>query len=301
MGLSLYNIKKWIRMVSGTSIEHVNQGKGRIYSTKNIKGYYNDLTEKIIRDKFYQNVKIPTLKVESGEEIIFPISVFQYGLGAYDLYLIEKKSIFLEIFKLCVNWTYENQQEDGSWKNFEYSQPESPYSSMAQGEATSLLIRAYEEFKEEKYFISARKSVNFMLKPIEDGGTTLYTSELVFLKEFTNRPVVLNGWIFSLFGIYDYLKVDDDIRIKDIYIKSLNTLINNLHKFDNGYWSKYDIENMIASPFYHKLHIAQLQAMYDITQKEIFNEYAEKWQKYELNKFKKSKAFLFKAAQKIFN
>ena len=105
-------------MLTGRSIEHVNQGVGIIYSLSEVKGYYNDLTEKVTKGKNYNEVKLPVLKTENGSDILFPIAIFQYGLGAYDLFLLTKENIFLDKFKICVDWTFDNQQKDGSWNNF---------------------------------------------------------------------------------------------------------------------------------------------------------------------------------------
>lgn len=49
MSITAYNIKKWTRMCLGKSILHVDQGEGKIYSIEEIKGYYNDLTEKVTK------------------------------------------------------------------------------------------------------------------------------------------------------------------------------------------------------------------------------------------------------------
>lgn len=299
MGLSFYNIKKWTKMMLGTSILHVNQGVGKMYSKREIKGYYNDLTEKVLKDKDYGEVKIPLVKTEQGHEIMFPIAIFQYGLGAYDLYLSESKELYLEKFKLCANWALENQNSNGSWECFYYIYPENPYSSMCQGEGASLLVRAYQESGNKVYLYAAKRAIEFMLISIEDGGTTYYTKNEIFLKEYTHKPVVLNGWIFSIFGLYDYLLVKSDNKIEKLYILTIKTLVDNLHRFDNGYWSKYDCESMLASPFYHNLHIAQLKTLYDLTNENIFEDYACKWQSYENRFVNRQRAFFAKAYQKI--
>lgn len=300
MGLSMYNFKNWIRMLTGRSILHVNQGAGKIYSTLDVEGYYNDLTEKVTKDKInYRGVKIPLFKIENGSEVIIPIEVFQYGLGAYDLYLLEKKELFLEKFKLCVDWAFQNQEDNGAWSNFFFEQPEAPYSSMAQGEGASLLIRAFKEFNDEKYLLEAKKAIYFLVAPIENGGTAKYILKEVYLQEFTNKSTVFNGWIFSLFGLYDYLKVVNDEKIRDIYDRSVKTMISHMKDFDNGYWSKYNNEDMISSPFYHRLHIAQLDVLYELTSEKIFKYYSDKWKAYESKFINRKRAFLFKVYQKL--
>ena len=66
------------------------------------------------------------------------------------------------------------------------------------------------------------------------------------------------------------------------------------------YWSKYDMGKRLCSPFYHRLHIAQLRVMFDLFGDEIYAEYADKWSEYQNSFWKSQKAFLKKAIQKLF-
>ena len=56
---------------------------------------------------------------------------------------------------------------------------------------------------------------------------------------------------------------------------------------------------MIASPFYHKLHIVQLEIMYELTGENIFYEYSNKWLKYSSNIFFKIFAVIHKVFFKV--
>ena len=80
---------------------------------------------------------------------------------------------------------------------------------------------------------------------------------------------------------------------------TLNTIISTLPAFRNRFWSMYDNSGKIASPFYHNLHIAQMQAMYELTGIEIFNQYGKRWKRQQSNIINKSLAFIIKAIQKI--
>lgn len=171
---------------------------------------------------------------------------------------------------------------------------------MAQGEGISLLLRAFIEFKEEKYKIAAKKAMDFMKLSIEKNGTCDYCKKDIYLKEFPNNPTVLNGWIFSIFGIIDYLKIyKEDIKTKEFYNTTINTLINVLPQYDIKYWSKYDINEKIASPFYHRLHIKLLKVLSELTEYEIFEEYAKTFEEYQNKKINKIRAFIKKAIQKL--
>lgn len=299
MGLSIYKIKKWTNMLLGNSVHHVNQGEGKCYSKEELKGYYNDLTEKVTRFGLASN-DVPLTPVDTGENIYFSIAIFQYGLGSYDLYLENNEKDKLEKAVSCANWAVDNQENDGSWITFAYENKDHPYSSMAQGEGVSLLIRLYDVTREEKYLISARKAIEFMLLPIESGGTTKYEGDDVFLYECTHDPLILNGWIFSLWGLYDYCKYIQDENIKFVLDKTLLSFKKRLQDFDIGYWSNYEEGGKrICSSFYHKLHIAQLRVMYDLFGDEIYKDYADKWEKYLKNFWNPKRAFLKKAIQKI--
>lgn len=285
-------------MMTGKSISHVNQDVGTCYSKTGVAGYYNDLTEKVTRDN--PDILVPKYYVDTGEEIYFSIGIFQYGLAAYDLYLQTNEEIYRKKLIACADWAVNNQQGDGGWITFSYENPKYPHSSMAQGEGISMLIRAHIVTGNEQYMVAIRNAKDFMLKPISDGGTTDYQGDDVYLYECTHDPLILNGWIFSLWGLYDYIKYIDDDEVKGVLNSTLNSLKKKLHEFDIKYWSKYDDGNRICSPFYHKLHIAQLRAMHDLFGDEIYKEYADKWKAYQKSFWKPKRAFVKKAYQKVF-
>lgn len=295
MAISLYRIGKWTKMIMGKSNLHVCQDEGKCYSVESIKGYYNNLTEKVTLFGV-EHGTIPLYPNEKGEMVEFAIGIFQYGLACYDLYLMEQKETFLEDAKCCGEWALNHQHADGSWDCF----GEGAYSSMAQGEGISLLARLYTTTKDGKYLSSIEKAKKFLVKPIEEGGVAKQNGEELLLMEYVDKPLVLNGWIFSLWGLLDYCKLfPEDEESKQQYEHSLAAMVKKLPEYDNGFWSLYNNEGMLASPFYHHLHINQLRAMYALTQKEAFKNYADKWSKYGESGWNKKKAFILKAIQKI--
>lgn len=297
MGVSIYKIKKWYKMLTGQSISHVNQGVGNYYSKTEIAGYYNDLTDKVLKDD--PNILVPKYRVDSGEEIFFSIGIFQYGLAAYDLFLKTQDDIYKKKLIACAQWAVDNQQANGGWITFAYKDSENPYSSMAQGEAISMLIRAHIITQDDRYLNAIRKAKLFMLAPISEGGTAEYVNGEVLLYEYTKNPVILNGWIFSLWGLYDYCKYIEDEDAQGLLDATLESLKRKLPDFDMKYWSKYDDGKRVCSPFYHKLHIAQLETMYDLFGDQVYKEYADKWRAYQNSFWKPKLAFIKKAIQKV--
>lgn len=295
MGVSIYNIKRWVRMLTGKSIYHVEQGLGKAIGKG---GYYNDLTQKVLLgEKNLDENGIPFLEHDDGSHIQMPTMIFQYGLGAFDLWLLENKEIYLNKAILCAEWAIKHQKNDGSWSTFFYVYPDNPYSAMPQGEAVSLLLRIYKETKEEKWIVAAKKAVDFMLKDVKSGGVAKRVNNKLYLLEYTHLPIVLNGWIFAAWGLYDASKFWDEYKME--FEQTVDTMIELLPKFDNGYWSLYDLGGMITSPFYHNLHIAQMEAMYMITKNSVFLNYQEKFRNYSNKWFNEKRAFIIKALQKI--
>ena len=287
-------------MLTGKSVWHVNQDIGKSFAIDSLKGYYNNMTEKVSKlPELLESDRLPLLEVGKNQ-VEMPVTIFQYGLGAYDLFLQCGDEKYLKKFMQCVKWTLLHQDNKGRWNNFFHVCPDNPYGAMAQGEGASLLLRAFVYTGEEKYFVAAKKAIDYMLLSVTEGGTTLYDNEEVLFAEYTHLPVVMNGWIFSWWGLYDYVLVTSDKgHYKQILDASCDSLEKNLSKFKTFYWSKYDLGGKMASPFYHNLHIAQMEAMYQLTGRVVFREYAQRWKRQQRNILCKSIAFAEKAFQKL--
>ena len=298
MGISIYKIKKWVKMLTGNSISHVNQGVGRLFSRDEVRGYYNDLTEKVTKREAFEG-NVPVSFVDTGEKIYFPIEIFQYGLAAYDLFLETKDPVMLEKVISCADWAVENQKENGAWVTFAYQNEDEPYSSMAQGEAISLLIRAYKETSKNSYLSTIENAMSFLCTSLQNGGVLDDSNGRIVFREYTFLPLVLNGWIFSIWGIWDYCLYFKNGRYEELLKRTLNSLEELLPEFDTGYWSLYTIDGRICSPFYHKLHIAQLRVMGSLTSNPLFISYADKWEGYQNNKLYSLVAFIKKVIQKL--
>ena len=282
-------------MLMGKSVYHVDQKLG---TNIDKGGYYNDLTQKVIMgDDSLDKNGIPILTHCNGKKVYMPTMIFQYGLGAFDLWLTTGEEIYKDKSVKCAKWALDNQNDDGSWDNFSYIYPDNPFSAMSQGECASLLLRIYHLTKDETLLSAAKRAIDFMLIDVKNGGLTQYSDNEMMLLEYTHLPVVLNGWIFAAWGLYDLSR--ELPTYKRDFIKTINTLEKVIPSFDSGFWSLYNSNGLICSPFYHKLQIAQLNAMYCITEVGIFDEYSKKWERYRSKRINRIRAFLLKAFQKI--
>ncbi len=137
------------------------------------------------------------------------------------------------------------------------------FDMVSKGECISAFVRAWKLTKDDAYAEGARRALTLMCKPIEEEGPAIYVGKDIFLEEVPhNRRVpILNGWIFAFFGLYDFWLVFNDKQTYEIFKQSLDSLLAHLGEYDAGYWSYYDIQKHLASPFYQDLHIHQLRAL----------------------------------------
>ena len=271
-----------------------------------ISGYYNDLRKKADWKGKTDSTGIPIITLSNGNTVYFPIHVAQMALGNYDLWLerndVEHKRTFLRL----ADWLNQNINENGGWKNpWEFLRPTSisNYSAMSQGEAISVLIRAYQITNDNSFMESSEKAFKFLILPVEEGGCTYYIDRQIYLEEYPEHPrsTVLNGYIFALFGVYDFVLVTGGEDVKRFFLDSVTTLEKSLHLYDTGFWTYYDQLGTISSPFYHSLHISLLDALYLITGRESFNSVSGKWSLYQKNPLYKLRAIAAKVIQKLNN
>lgn len=303
MKQKLKMLKRWLRIVSGKTNVSVRQEKGKIYSYDLVKGYYSDMTGKIEKGYRRDEDGIPLTNIGEQELAYFPIDIMNFGLAYYDMYLLSGNRQNLQECLKITDWCCSVQRENGSWDCFgPVHSMKYTVSSLGQGLGVSLLIRAYIATDNFFYLERAKKALDFMLLPTNQGGTAIYVGDDCFLEEYPQKDKrsVLNGWIFSIFGIWDYCKISGDEEYWNILIKTKNTLKKTLPQYDFKIWTYYDLQKMIASPHYQQIHYNLLEIMYEMFQDETFDFYRRKWQKQYTNILFKICAIIGKVFQKLF-
>lgn len=244
-----------------------------------------------------------------------PIAIAQYGLGNYNRWLESKDDSRWQRFLKIADWLVANLEENaGGYKvwmhhfDFEYRTPlRAPwYSGLAQGQGISVLARAHQATGDAKYLDAARAAFQCMLAHVDVGGV-IYPDEhgRRWIEEYIVSPPthILNGFFWALWGVYDLALLTNDKVAWQVWEESLETLRANLHVYDTGYWSLYEQSGtrmkMMASPFYHRLHIVQLQVMAKLTDEAVFQEYADRWQGYMENRLNRGRALVYKSVFKL--
>lgn len=241
-----------------------------------------------------------------------PIAISQYGLGHYNLCMEGKKESckeFLKMAEFLLKTLEKNEKQKYIWyHHFDWDyhgKVLSPwYSGLAQGNGISLLLRAYLVTEDKKYLKSAELAAESMFTPIEDGGCTNIDSKgYKWIEEVIRHPPthILNGFMWALFGVFDFYLLTKSEYYKNIFKDYVNTLKDNLYIFDAKFWSYYDAssDKMLASSFYHRLHIVQLRILFRMTRLNIFKVYAEKWYGYAQNELNTIIALFYKTGFKL--
>lgn len=295
-------LRRWAKILAGGTEVAVEQGPGLCCHAGELAGYWNDLTGKVSPNTLLDDDGVPLSVIAGGRKVNFPIAVFQYALGRYDLSLLEPKRAdeHLAAMRACADWALTAQRADGSWDAFgSIGSARYTVSSMAQGEGCSMLLRAHRAFRDNRYLEAALDAARFMLIDVDHGGTAIREGDRLFLEEYPQKPrrSVMNGWIFSLFGLYDASLADNSFC--EPFSLSSRTLARHLDDYDCGYWSLYDLERRIASPAYHTLHIAQLRAMAKLTGGDRFSDKAKHFESYAAKHINRIRAIVGKVAQKL--
>jgi len=169
----------------------------------------------------------------------------------------------------------------------QYNNPGPWQSAFSQSRAISILLRGYQISNEAKYADMAEKALISFTKPVSEGGVTSFTEKGPFYEEYTagTPTLVLNGLIFSFFGIMDFTRVFPENKLaKMLYEDGISTLVNILPDYDLGFWSRYNhcraewypkIDP--ATVGYQRLHISQLEVMYKFSGNKTFKYYMERF------------------------
>ncbi len=238
-----------------------------------------------------------------------PVTMSQYGLAAYAQFLDDRPEAE-ELFIRAADKIVSMMDADGSlrytfsWYNYNAKKQHEVgwVSALAQGQSLSLLSRAYEHTKNYRYIEAGNRILSVLLTDMNKGGvmTTLHDispqiSNYVYFEEYPTNPnsYTLNGYMFTLHGLYDWGKLterhpfevgyNDSMYYFNCGVESLRLIID---LFDVGGFSNYDLGYMnfpmkprlIAS--YHAHHISLLHSLHSITGIEKFKEVENRWISY---------------------
>jgi hypothetical protein len=212
-----------------------------------------------------------------------------YALACLQDYLERKKLEDRERFLRQAQWLLKNKTVKDGIVRWEIKFPWNVYgvdlaipwvSSMDQGLAMSVLIRAYMLTGQNEYLETAIGAGNFYDLTLEDGGFKAYLRNgSIFYEMYPSRPLslILDGHIFSFMGLYDLYFITSDKKTKERFEFALKTVIDNLdYRNYRDIWSWFGCY-YLSPPMYHKINLCWLKILAEISGEKEFFEIAEKW------------------------
>jgi len=305
-------LKQRVTTVTGDGREiqlnNVSDEDLRYYIDKIHGDFYMRL---LVREKIFLfgDDGIPTVKytLTDGRYHHNPATVCIWGLDNLNKYIKHGKHENLAYVRNCAKWL-SNNLEEASYGGFVWryhmdwlhNLKSGFISGMAQGLAISLLLRSAALFKKHEYLELAEEAFNPMIVPVENGGVAIVKDDFYWIEEAPSKSptLVLNGFIYALFGVYDLYRFTGKEAYKKWFDRGIRTLITMLPRYDLGIWSRYDLGlkvvrsktnvllekvlspsemHNIATPSYNRLHVEQLKKLYEITGLAQFRYYSRRW------------------------
>ncbi|XP_032371845.1 D-glucuronyl C5-epimerase B isoform X1 [Etheostoma spectabile] len=228
------------------------------------------------------------------------VRVILHGRGFVDNVTISTTA-HMAAFFAASDWLMRNQDERGGWpimvtrKLGEGFRPLEPgwYSAMAQGQAMSTLVRAYLLTKDQAYLDAALKATGpYKVPSAQHGVKAVFMNKFDWYEEYPTTPssFVLNGFIYSLLGLYDLTETAGEKLGREagqLFSRGMESLKAMLPLFDTGSGSIYDLRHFMVATApnlarwdYHTTHINQLQLLASIDNAPIFKDVVKRWKNY---------------------
>lgn len=159
------------------------------------------------------------------------------------------------------------------------------YSGMAQGQALSAFTRLYQitqDPEHRKWADQTFKSFTQLKAEDHPRWIAMIDNEYYWIEEYPleKSTKVLNGYIFAIFGIYDYYQIHSDQQVKDLLQASLTTIYDHIHLYRiNNEASLYGLKHDHQSVHYHIVHMEQLEVLHQMTNEPYFREMKEVFHK----------------------
>ena len=240
-----------------------------------------------------------------------PIAIAQWGLGNWNLWQRTGDVGRRRRWTLAADWLVEklspNQQGVPVWKHqFDWEYRDTLragwYSALAQGQGLSLLCRASRATGDDRYLDAAHAAFGAMTVATEEGGVLIREgTDGAWLEEVVVDPPthILNGFLWAMWGVRDYAIASEMRAAWALLGACTRTLRRNLHAFDCGFWSLYEQSGtrlpMLASPFYHGLHVNQLAITAQLLDQPELAEWSQRWRRYAGSAWCRRRAVVQKA------
>lgn len=229
--------------------------------------------------------------IYQGEAFYHPVFVSMYGINYVDGAVRTDNPRYLQQAEKIAAKLVEKANEKNDHFlfpynfDFEYGKDKlkAPwYSGMAQGRLLSLFSRLYQVTQKPIYLQWAENTFeSFKLiknQREEEWVGYIDLENYYWIEEYPadNPSHVLNGFIFAIYGLYDYYITTHNPESLKLLNAAITTVEHYIGQYRNpGNISFYDLKNKFLNENYHPIHIDQLNMLSKITGESYFKEMAD--------------------------
>lgn len=248
--------------------------------------YYHDALVSTGPDSIYRDgIPIFTYYWMDGKQYLHPTLMTQKALDMLSNFRVTNDTTYLHHAELIADKLIKmsiTTEEDSSWL-FMYpftfylhdlkDQALTPpwVSGMAQGQALSLFTRLFKFTGKNKYGIGADRIFRtfYRLKGMSQKWVTMVDCDSnLWIEEYPmDIPChALNGYIFAVYGLYDYYRMSGSVKCKKLLLGCLTTIYKKALAFRvPKEVSYYCLKHRHQDISYHNIHVHQFRKLYEIT------------------------------------
>lgn len=230
-----------------------------------------------------------------------PEAAFQYALACHDA---GDPATFLRYAELFLA----ERDEQGRWyHSFDWYRNRAPwYSALGQGRGASVMLRAWLISGDARYRDAALHALALFDTPISQGGFVAVhpRAGVPYLEEYPAQPTgVLNGFLSSLFGVWEVGRWLDDAQARERFSRYLASAERMLPYYSTSWWTLYDLDPEspfpnVHSPRYHRLATDYLRVLAALSPSPVISAWRDRWSRMD-GPTARARASALKAIKKL--
>jgi heparosan-N-sulfate-glucuronate 5-epimerase len=213
-----------------------------------------------------------------------PEAAFQYALACHDAGDHATFFRYAEAFRKTTDargrWSY----------TFDWYRSTAPWhSALAQSRGASVMLRAWLLSGDTRYREAAHAALALFDTVIAEGGFQAVHPKagVTYLEEYPSQQTgVLNGFLASLFGMWEVGRWLDDPASLGRFDRYLASAERMLPYYTTSWWTLYDLDPdwrlaNVHSPRYHRLATDYLRVLAAVAPSPVIAEYRDRWIRFE--------------------
>ncbi|MBB4258753.1 D-glucuronyl C5-epimerase family protein [Bradyrhizobium sp. CIR3A] len=238
---------------------------------------------------------------------INPEAAFQCALGWHDRYVLDGSDGAREQFFLYANYFAERQTPTGDFNYlFDWFENTAPWhSALAQSRGASMMLRAFLLSGDDRYVRAALLALDRFDVDCSAGGyQAIFEPEgVIYFEEYPKeKNAVINGFMASLFALYEIGHWLGDRRCRDLFDTGVRSLERMLPYYTLPWWTLYDrgadAGRNVHSPRYQKMVINYLKVLSILSKSPTLRHFRDQWDRLDTPQ-NRAKAYFFKARRKL--